>query len=70
MGKRPLNKRQIVVRPIIGLIGAHLAFNDLCHSVGELCASENKSDIIVQLQGLLKDKQNQPGLSGNVVTVV
>ena len=53
-----------------GLIGAHLAFNDLCHSVGELCASENKSDIIVQLQGLLKDKQNQPGLSGNVVTVV
>ena len=52
------------------LLGAHLAFNDLCNSVGELCTNENESDIIVQLQGLLKDKQDQPGLSDNVVTAV
>ena len=53
-----------------GLLGAHLAFNDLCNSIGELCTNDNDTNIIEQLQGLLKDKQNQPGLSDNIVTAV
>ena len=52
------------------LLRAHLAFNDLCNSVGELCTNDNDTDIIEQLQGLLKDKQNQPGLSDNIITAV